>query len=96
MSRLYRLFRPARRSLPDFYGLSTASCPQHSSATAQLSSPSASWRLFTSGSLAAFSPVHIEDEPFCRQRQLITLGNRVSQAGPLQYADLQQVYTGTL
>lgn len=35
-------------------------------------------REFTTGSGLAWSPVHIEDEPYCRQRQLITLGNRVS------------------
>ena len=45
---------------------------------AHLALTAASWRALTSGSLPAQSPVHIEDEPFCRQRQLISLGNRVS------------------
>ena len=38
-------------------------------------------RLFT-GSSSCQSPVHIEDEPYCRQRQLIVLGNRVPELAP--------------
>ena len=38
-------------------------------------------RQLTTGSSSTFSPVHIEDEPYCRQRQLIALGNRVSGVG---------------
>lgn len=39
-------------------------------------------RVISTGSKAAFLPVHIEDEPYCRQRQLITLGNRVPVVAP--------------
>eukprot|EP00891_Asterochloris_glomerata_P001806 jgi/Astpho2/1806/e_gw1.00037.15.1_t len=35
-----------------------------------------------SNSSALRSPVHIEDEPYCRQRQLICLGNRVPELLP--------------
>ena len=38
-------------------------------------------RLFTSSS-SCQSPVHIEDEPYCRQRQLLVLGNRVPVLAP--------------
>ena len=38
-------------------------------------------RSFT-GSSQCYSPVHIEDEPYCRQRQLIVLGNRVPELAP--------------
>ena len=34
------------------------------------------------GSSSCHSPVHIEDEPYCRQRQLIVLGNRVPELAP--------------
>ena len=39
-------------------------------------------RNFSSGSAAALSPVHIEDEPFCRQRNIVTLGNRYPVLSP--------------
>ena len=35
-----------------------------------------------SNSSALRSPVHIEDEPYCRQRQLICLGTRVPELLP--------------
>ena len=35
-----------------------------------------------SNSSALHAPVHIEDEPYCRQRQLICLGNRVPELLP--------------
>ena len=39
-------------------------------------------RRFAAGSLQAQSPVHLEDEPFCRQRQVVVLGNRVPVLSP--------------
>lgn len=33
-------------------------------------------------STASLAPVHIEDEPYCRQRQLVILGNRVPTLAP--------------
>ena len=38
-------------------------------------------RSFTSSS-SCQAPVHIEDEPYCRQRQLLVLGNRVPVLAP--------------
>ena len=35
-----------------------------------------------SSSSTLHAPVHIEDEPYCRQRQLICLGNRVPELLP--------------
>lgn len=43
-------------------------------------------RQLTTGSSPVLSPVHIEDEPYCRQRQLIALGNRVSEVGCIGHA----------
>lgn len=39
-------------------------------------------RGLATGGNPALAPVHIEDEPFCRQRNLVTLGNRVPDLSP--------------
>ena len=51
--------------------------------SAAVGSPSV-WglRRFAAGSQQAQSPVHLEDEPFCRQRQVVVLGNRVPVLSP--------------
>ena len=46
------------------------------------SAASAEQQRFFTGSSLCHSPVHIEDEPYCRQRQLIVLGNRVPELAP--------------
>ena len=46
------------------------------------SAASAEQQRFFTGSNLCHSPVHIEDEPYCRQRQLIVLGNRVPELAP--------------
>lgn len=77
MSGLYCLLRAARQSQASKSLATHTWCALPSSLQAQVPATVASRRLLTSGSLPLCSPVHIEDEPFCRQRQLITLGNRV-------------------
>lgn len=75
MLSLSSLLRAARQSQASIPLKALATCVPRSSAKAQQFLT----RLISSGSQAAHSPVHIEDEPYCRQRQLITLGNRVSE-----------------
>ena len=45
------------------------------------SAPAVQQRPFSCSS-SCQSPVHIEDEPYCRQRQLLVLGNRVPVLAP--------------
>ncbi|KAL3132030.1 hypothetical protein ABBQ32_008649 [Trebouxia sp. C0010 RCD-2024] len=82
MSGLYCLLRAARQSQASKSLATHTWCALPSSLQAQVPATVASRRLLTSGSLPLCSPVHIEDEPFCRQRQLITLGNRVPVIAP--------------
>ncbi len=79
MLSLPSLLRAARQSQASIPLKALAICvPQSSAKTQRFLTPDG-LRLISSGSQVAYSPVHIEDEPYCRQRQLITLGNRVSE-----------------
>ena len=79
MLSLSSLLRAARQSQATIPLKALATCILQSSAKTQRLFTPDGLRLISSGSQAAYSPVHIEDEPYCRQRQLITLGNRVSE-----------------
>lgn len=82
MLSLSLLLRAARQSQASIPLKALATCvPQSSAKTQQFLTPDG-LRLISSGSQAAHSPIHIEDEPYCRQRQLITLGNRVPVIAP--------------
>lgn len=81
MSGICILLRAARQSQGIRSLTAVASHPWYSSVALHLAAPACS-RTLTTGSTPARSPVHIEDEPYCRQRQLITLGNRVPVIAP--------------
>ncbi len=59
----------------------TSLCDSFPACTGGLEQAQTSTRPYTT-SLACSSPVHIEDEIFCRQRQAIPLGNRIPVFAP--------------
>ena len=80
MPRLSCLLRAARQSQATKSLSAFAINATQTSVEPQVGAAQAWSRVISTGSKAALLPVHIEDEPYCRQRQLITLGNRVSAA----------------
>ena len=51
-------------------------------------------RCFVSLSSMAQAPVHIEDEPFCRQRNQIALGNRIPETSPCTWVAPNAIVVG--